>query len=108
MSEGTAQVQDAAVIGVEHEKWGEVGAAFVVLRDEKPLAPVQPRMDEAHPNAPPNAEELSAFLARRLARYKLPQHYIFVPELPRSAFGKVLKPELHKLFVQRTQSVAGP
>ena len=102
------QVQDAAVIGVEHEKWGEVGAAFVVLRDEKPLAPVQPRMDEAHPNAPPNAEELSAFLARRLARYKLPQHYIFVPELPRSAFGKVLKPELHKLFVQRTQSVAGP
>ena len=84
------QVEDAAVIGVEHEKWGEVGAAFVVLRNE-----------------PVNAEELSAFLARQLARYKLPRHYIFVSALPRSAFGKVLKPELHKLFGQRKQGNAG-
>jgi acyl-CoA synthetase (AMP-forming)/AMP-acid ligase II len=55
-----------------------------------------------------SAEELSAFLARKLARYKLPRHYVFVSALPRSAFGKVLKPELHKLFVQGTQSAAGP
>ena len=78
------------MIGVEHEKWGEVGAAFVVLRNE-----------------PMGAEELSAFLARKLARYKLPRHYIFVSALPRSAFGKVLKPELHKLFGQRKQGNAG-
>ena len=96
------QVEDVAVIGVEHEKWGEVGAAFVVLRDQTPSA------DGAHRNVPPNADDLSEFLAHKLARYKLPHYYFFVPELPRSAFGKVLKPELQKLFVERKQSAAGP
>ena len=95
------QIEDAAVIGVAHEKWGEVGAAFVVLRNGGPSS------GEDHRNAAPGAEELSAFLARRLARYKLPHHYIFVTALPRSAFGKVLKPELHKLFAERKQSAAG-
>ena len=96
------QVEDAAVIGVEHEKWGEVGAAFVVLRDQMPAAA------GAHRNAPPGPDDLSEFLARKLARYKLPHYYIFVASLPRSAFGKVLKPELQKMFAQRKQGAAGP
>jgi fatty-acyl-CoA synthase len=75
-------VEDAAVIGVAHEKWGEVGAAFVVARKGAALS----------------GERLSAALAPQLARYKLPQHYLFVSELPRTAFGKVVKGELQKLF----------
>ena len=112
------EVADAAVIGVEHEKWGEVGAAFIVRRsearreaqsDEETGGPLKPVVGLCGvvPKQPPTADELSAFLASKLARYKLPHHYIFVSALPRSAFGKVLKPELHKRFAQLQQSTAG-
>ncbi len=80
-------VEDAAVIGVEHAKWGEVGAAFVVLRSGV--------------NA--SGESLGEFLSKSLARYKVPQHFLFVHELPRTAFGKVMKPELQRQFVERSQ-----
>jgi fatty-acyl-CoA synthase len=86
------QVEDAAVIGVEHEKWGEAGAAFVVARGSQPLS----------------AELLAAFLGGKLARYKVPHHFIFVSELPRTAYGKVVKPELQKLFALRKQSSSRP
>ena len=75
-------VEDAAVIGVEHPKWGEVGAAFVVPRAGATLG----------------SDQLNAALIQRLARYKLPRHYIFVDELPRTAFGKVVKGELQRRF----------
>ena len=64
-----------AVVGVPDERWGEVGRAFVVRRDGSSA-------DEA---------ELLAFLRTRLARYKLPRGVRFVPELPISPQGKVLK-----------------
>ncbi|MDR3763439.1 MAG: AMP-binding protein [Acidobacteriota bacterium] len=75
-------VEDAAVVGVEHAKWGEVGAAFVVLR-------------AGHVG---RAEELTEFLAHKLAHYKLPHHYRFVSGLPRTAYGKVLRAELQRQF----------
>lgn len=78
-------IEDAAVIGVEHPKWGEVGAAFVVTRAVSPVS----------------AEELANFLSQKLARYKVPQHFVFVTELPRTAFGKVVKPKLQEMFSQR-------
>jgi fatty-acyl-CoA synthase len=64
-----------AVVGVPDERWGEVGRAFVVRRDE----------------ATADEEGLLAFLRARLARYKLPRSVRFVPELPISPQGKVLK-----------------
>ncbi|MBZ5538028.1 MAG: long-chain fatty acid--CoA ligase [Acidobacteriia bacterium] len=71
-------VQDAAVVGVPHPTWGEVGVAFVVRR------------------APHNAtaEELAHFLGERLARYKVPKEFLFVDALPRTPYGKVVKGEL--------------
>jgi fatty-acyl-CoA synthase len=71
-------VKDAAVIGVPHPIWGEVGAAFVV-----------PRADP-----PPTGEDLAAFLATKLAKYKIPKEFVFVDSLPRTAYGKVVKGEL--------------
>ncbi|HVN76769.1 MAG TPA: long-chain fatty acid--CoA ligase [Thermoanaerobaculaceae bacterium] len=71
-------VKDAAVIGVPHPTWGEVGVAFVVARFSPPPAP----------------DELAAFLAARLAKYKTPKEFIFVDSLPRTAYGKVVKGEL--------------
>ncbi len=71
-------VSDVAVIGVPHPTWGELGVAFVVLR----------------PGAATTADELAAFLAARLAKYKIPKEFIFTDSLPRTAYGKVIKGEL--------------
>jgi fatty-acyl-CoA synthase len=76
-------VRDAAVIGIPHETWGEVGVAFVVSQCE--LKP----------------EELAAYLAERLSKYKIPRHYEFVEDLPRTAYGKVIKPELRERWLAR-------
>lgn len=69
------QVQEAAVIGIPDEKWGETGKAFIVL---KPGASLDP-------------EDIKNYLAGKLARYKLPQEVIFVDSIPKSSVGKVLK-----------------
>ncbi|HEX9798871.1 MAG TPA: long-chain fatty acid--CoA ligase [Thermoanaerobaculia bacterium] len=76
-------VRDAAVVGVEHPKWGEVGIAFVVEIEAGSAAP----------------EALDGFLAQRLARYKLPKEYVYLDELPRTAYGKVIKGELRSSYL---------
>jgi fatty-acyl-CoA synthase len=71
-------VAEAAVIGVRHEKWGEVGKAFVVIEKGKELT----------------ESELLEFLRQRLAKYKIPQSVVFVDALPKTAIGKVDKKTL--------------
>jgi fatty-acyl-CoA synthase len=69
-------VGEAAVIGVPHAKWGEVGEAHVVLHD----------------GCVCSGEQLLAFAGERLARYKLPQHIVFSQQgLPRTPTGKIRK-----------------
>jgi len=69
------RVREAALVGIQHPKLGEVPWAFVVPSD----------------GAEPPAGELEQFLRERLADYKVPRSYSFVDELPRNALGKVLK-----------------
>ncbi len=71
-------VQDAAVVGILDDTWGEVGVAFVVSR----------------PGRATSGEALAAFLGERLARFKIPRRFEFVEALPRTAYGKVIKGEL--------------
>ena len=78
-------VQDAAVIGVSHEKWGEVGVAFVVARPGRTLSP----------------DLLAHHLEGRLARYKIPTEFLFVEALPRTPYGKVVKPDLQREYAAR-------
>ncbi len=78
-------VEDAAVVGVPHETWGEAGIAFVVLRSSG--------------EERPDAEALAAFLGERLARYKLPKDFLVVGALPRTAYGKVVKGELRDRYL---------
>ncbi|MBT8105661.1 MAG: long-chain fatty acid--CoA ligase [Woeseiaceae bacterium] len=66
-------VLEAAVVGVPHETWGEVGRAFLVV-------------DKAYDEA-----DLKAFLDERLARYKLPRSIVLLDELPLTAIGKLDK-----------------
>ena len=72
------QVLDAAVVGVPHPTWGEVGRAFIVAGDS---------YDE---------NELIAFLQERLARYKLPRSIVLIDALPLTAIGKVDKKRLEQ------------
>jgi len=65
---------------VPDQKWGETPHAFVVLR-----------LDE---NA--SAEELHQFCRDRMAHFKVPRHFSFVAELPKTATGKIQKFVLRK------------
>jgi fatty-acyl-CoA synthase len=73
-------VADAALIGMPHETWGEVGLMVVVLE-----------VGEAA-----SEEELQAFCGEHLARYKIPKKVVFAEALPYSSYGKVVKAELRE------------
>ena len=68
-----AAVLEAAVIGVSDEQGLTKTKAFVVLK----------------PGAAASDEELKAFVKDRLAPYKYPRTIEFVPELPKTATGKI-------------------
>jgi fatty-acyl-CoA synthase len=86
---GHPKVGSVAVIGVPHEKWGEV-----------PMAVIVPRGDAA-----PDAAEIETFTRRRLATYKVPRRIAVVDQLPLNASGKVRKDVLRRTFAAREQSV---
>lgn len=66
-------VQESCVVGVPDERWGEAVQAVVVVRD----------------GAQVDAEELIAFCAERLDRFKKPRAVDFLPELPHNRNGKL-------------------
>jgi fatty-acyl-CoA synthase len=68
-------VQEVAVVGMPHEKWGESPHAFVVLRTGESAT----------------EEELRNFVGEHLASFKKPQWISFVNELPKTATGKIQK-----------------
>ena len=68
-------VQEAAIVGLPHEQWGETPQAFVVLRDGQTAT----------------EDEIIAFARERLAHFKAPRGVTFVTELPKTATGKIQK-----------------
>ena len=71
-------IEEAAVVGVSDEQFGQRLKAFVVLRDDAAL----------------NEADVQQYVKENLARYKAPREVIFLDQLPRNATGKVLKREL--------------
>jgi acyl-CoA synthetase (AMP-forming)/AMP-acid ligase II len=71
-------VEECAVFGIPHERWGEVPAAHIVLAANKTVT----------------EEELIEYCAKRIARFKRPRSIRFVTSLPKTAVGKVRKNEL--------------
>jgi fatty-acyl-CoA synthase len=76
-------VLECAVVGAPDPKWGEAPVAFVVPKPGETI----------------HEELLIAFLAERLARFKMPRSWYFQTELlPKTGTGKVLKRELREQF----------
>ncbi|HZU66263.1 MAG TPA: long-chain-fatty-acid--CoA ligase [Ktedonobacteraceae bacterium] len=68
-------VQEAAVVGLPDERWGEAPHAFVVLK----------------PGQSATEEELRTFVRDNMAHFKVPKTVTFIPELPKTATGKIQK-----------------
>ncbi len=68
-------VQEVAVVGLPDTRWGEAPHAFVVLKDGQSTTD----------------DELRTFARERMAHFKVPKSFNFVPELPKTATGKIQK-----------------
>ncbi len=77
-------IAECSVIGVADAEWGEVPVAFVVASGERPAR-----------------EAFDTLCLDHLARYKRPRDYIFVDELPKSSYGKILKSALREEWAAR-------
>ena len=68
-------VAEVLVLGMPDPEWGELGVAVCVAQVGATIDP----------------EELRSYLAERMARYKVPRYILTWDELPRSAYGKVVR-----------------
>jgi fatty-acyl-CoA synthase len=68
-------IQEVAVVGVPHEKWGESPHAFVVFKAGQSATP----------------ESLREFCRANMAHFKVPHAFTPVTELPKTATGKIQK-----------------
>jgi fatty-acyl-CoA synthase len=68
-------IKDVQVVGAPDEKYGEIGCAFVILKDDAELT----------------ADEVREFCYEKMARYKAPKYVCFVDEFPMTGSGKIQK-----------------
>lgn len=66
-------IDEVAIIGVSHPKWGETGKAFVVLKK----------------NSIATDADILGFCQGKLAKYKIPGHIVFLQEMPKNHAGKI-------------------
>ena len=68
-------IKDCAVVGIPEEESGEFPKAFIVLREGWTADP----------------DEIVAYVAERVAPYKKIRQVAFIPEVPKSESGKILR-----------------
>jgi acyl-CoA synthetase (AMP-forming)/AMP-acid ligase II len=82
-------VREVAVVGVQHDKWGETPIAVIALAEDGVVS----------------TDELISYARERLAHFKCPSRVEFVSELPRTASGKVLKSTLRESYGGRAAAL---
>ncbi|MCA9693124.1 MAG: long-chain fatty acid--CoA ligase [Nannocystaceae bacterium] len=87
-------VAEAAVIAVPHERWMERPLAVIVR----------------HPGADVTDDELRAHLRGKFARWWMPDAFVYIDQIPRTATGKFQKLKLREVYSdwQRIENVIGP
>lgn len=75
------KIQDVAVIGVPHDKYGEIPKAFVVPKPKMQI----------------NEDELKKFVAERTTKYKHLGYVQVIESIPKTASGKILRKELKNM-----------
>jgi len=83
---GHPDVQEAAVIGVAHPKWGE-----------RPLLIIVPE-----PGKEVSRESLLSYLGNQVAKWWLPDDIVALDEIPHTATGKIQKTALREQFKDYT------
>lgn len=83
-------VADVAVVGVPNDRWGEVGVAYVVVRQ----------------GFATDEEQLREHCAQQLASYKVPTEFLLVRSIPRSSGNKVVRRALVADYVAAKESKA--
>lgn len=78
-------VAEVSVVGLPDPEWGEITAAIVVPRERLMI----------------DTEKLDALCLENIARFKRPKKYFIMDELPKSAYGKILKREVVSLIMAR-------
>lgn len=73
-------IDEAAVVGLPDDKWGEAVSAFIVAKNTL------------------TTREIEAYCRKRLTSYKVPKQFFFVHQLPKTDVGKVNKTKLKKQY----------
>lgn len=79
------KVQDVQVIGVPDEKYGEEAMACIILREGETMTP----------------EEMRGYIAKHMARHKVPRYIEFVDSFPMNAAGKILKYKMREQAAEK-------
>ena len=75
-------ISDAAAVAVPSNEWGETVGIAVVLKE----------------NGEANVHELQNLIKTKLRSSRVPEHVLFVDELPYNELGKLLRREIKLLF----------
>ncbi len=81
-------IAEVAVVPQPDPKLGEIPVAVVALKQGAALS----------------EEELTGFLADKLARFKVPRRVVFVESLPRNPIGKIVKKEIVRMLAEEGAS----
>ncbi len=79
------KIREAAVIAIPDDTWSERPLACIVLTNE---------------NEKVSKEEMMEFLSRDFVKYQIPEHYVFIAQVPRTSVGKFDKKEIRRLYAE--------
>lgn len=83
------QIEMVEVAGIADKKYGEIVGAFIKLKSDTKLT----------------QEEVQEYCRGKIARFKIPQHVIFVDDFPKTASGKIQKYKLREMGAEFVKTI---